>query len=85
MKLDRLIMISLGILSLIFADFIRDKLQLHFQYEIVIYPIFVGVLSYLTLFIIEKINPSILNKKINGIISTCVLGFIIIIVSFILK
>ncbi|PEJ59273.1 hypothetical protein CN692_07285 [Bacillus sp. AFS002410] len=75
MKLGRLIGISLTILLVEIEGFIKDKLHYHFQSENVFYPIILGVLAGLTIFKIEKINPTISNEKINGIISTCVLFF----------
>ncbi|UPM54800.1 hypothetical protein [Gottfriedia acidiceleris] len=84
MKLGVLIVMSLTILFVEIEGFIKDKLHYHFQYEYVFYPIIGGVLVGLTIFIMQKINPSISNEKINGIISTCVLFFLIIIVPFLL-
>ncbi|QKE72047.1 hypothetical protein HPK19_04195 [Arthrobacter citreus] len=84
MKLGVLIVMSIAGLLLEIERFIKDKLHYHFQYENVIYPIIVGVLTGLTVFITLKLNRSISYKKINGIISTCVLVFIYIIVPFLL-
>lgn len=85
LKLGLLIIISIPTLLITFTSFIKEKLHYHFQYENVIYAIITGVLTGLTLFIMQKTSPSISNKKINGIISTCVLVFIIIIVPFLLS
>jgi len=84
LKLGLLIAMSVPALLVTITSFIKDKLHYHFQYENVIYSIIIGVLTGLTVFILKNINPSITNKKINGILSTCVLVFIIIIVPFLL-
>jgi len=81
LKLGTLVVMSITALFVEIEGFIKDKLNYHFQYENVIYPI-IGVV--LVVLIMKKINPSVLNEKINGIISTCVLFFIIIIVPFLL-
>jgi hypothetical protein len=76
LKLGLLVALSLGALLVTITSFIKDKLNYHFHYENVIYPIIIGVFSGITLWILDKINPTITNKKINRLLSFCVFMFI---------
>ncbi|PGS50971.1 hypothetical protein [Bacillus sp. AFS041924] len=85
MKLGSLMVFGVTAIFVEIVSFMKDKLHSHFQYENVIY--FMIISSGLTvfMFMFKKINPSITNKKINGIISTCVLVVILIILPYLLS